>query len=336
MRVSSAERWTPSRRWWAELLESLRDARALSAVLGSHARVASRHELQRRRSRRSVVVELADGSRFMLKYDWRAERVAQEASRLAAANLLEAVDTPRLRGSTRHYLVQDFVTGEGLDALAKRSAGEARVGIFLRAAGVLAAIHGSRPAASAAPNLPEPFAPGPLAARVRRAWRKIEARGFPRWETQQGSVPPGWRRAFDEDMFARLVADLGAEGDRCVLGHGDFQPRHLLQSAEGRLFVVDWIAMSRVTPWVELAHLLRWLAPAERGAVTAAYLEAVQRRGLLREVSAARSTSLAASGLLYDHLIVAKQMVRKLGRACRPSHLRSFRTSLDALAEGAG
>ena len=94
--------------------------------------------------------------------------------------------------------------------------------------------------------------------------------------------------------------------------------------------------MSRVTPWVELAHLLRWLAPAERSAVTAAYLEAAQRRGLLREVSEARSASLAASALLYDHLIVAKQMVRKLGRASRPGHLRSFRTSLDALAEGAG
>ena len=120
-----------------------------------------------------------------------------------------------------------------------------------------------------------------------------------------------------------------------MLGHGDYQPRHLLRSPDDRLFVVDWIAMSLVSPWIELAHLLRWLAPAERDAVTAAYLEAVQGRGLLREVSAARSTALAASGLLYDHLIVAKQMVRKLGRACRPSHLRAFRASLDALAEGA-
>jgi hypothetical protein len=320
----------------ASLLEALREARALKRVLGPEARIESRRDLQRRRSRRSVAVELVDGSRFMVKYDWRAERVAQEAARLGAANLLEGIDTPRLRGSTRHYLVQEFVEGEGLDALASRCAGEARVSLLVRVARVLAAIHGSRLAASAALTLPEPCAPERLSARVRRAWREIETRGFPRWEAQQGSVPPAWRRAVGEDLLARLVSDLGATGDGCVLGHGDFQLRHLLQSADGRLFVVDWIAMSRVTPWVELAHLLRWLQPAERSAVTAAYLEAAQRRGLLRELSQARSASLAESALLYDHLIVAKQMVRKLARACRPGHLRSFRTSLDALAEGPG
>jgi len=317
------------------LLAELRDTRALRAILGRETRVESRRDLQRRRNRRSVAVELADGSCFVVKYDWRAERVAQETSRLGAANLLEGIDTPRLRGSTRHHLVQDFVPGEGLDALAKRAAGEARVALFLRAARVLAAIHGSRRAALGALKLPEPCAPGRLAARVRRAWHEIEARGFARWETQQGSVPAGWRRAFGEERVDRLVADLGATGGGCVLGHGDYQLRHLLRSPDDRLFVVDWIAMSLVTPWIELAHLLRWLAPAERDAVTAAYLEAVQREGILREVSAARSASLAASGLLYDHLIVAKQMVRKLGRACRPGHLQAFRTSLDALAEDA-
>ena len=318
------------------MLESFREERALTRVLGPEVRVASRRELQRRRSRRSVAVELADGSRLVVKYDWRAERVAQEASRLGTANSLEGIDTPRLRGSTRHYLVQDFVEGDGLDALAKRAPGENRFELFLRAARVLAAIHGSRPAASAARTLSEPCAPGPLAARVRRAWREIQTRGFPRWEAQQGAVPPAWRSAVDESVLARLVSDLGAAGEGCVLGHGDFQPRHLLLCSDDRLFVVDWIAMSRVTPWVELAHLLRWLEPRERSAVTAAYLEAAQRRGLLREVSEARSASLAGSALLYDHLIVAKQMVRKLGRASRPGHLRSFRTSLDALAEGAG
>ena len=164
--------------------------------------------------------------------------------------------------------------------------------------------------------------------------REIETRGFPRWEAQQGSVPPAWRSAVNEGVLARLVSDLGAAGEGCVLGHGDFQPRHLLLRSDDRLFVVDWIAMSRVTPWVELAHLLRWLGPAERSAVTAAYLEAAQKRGLLREVSTARSAALAESALRYDHLIVAKQMVRKLGRAPQPGHLRSFRGSLDALAEG--
>jgi aminoglycoside phosphotransferase (APT) family kinase protein len=121
-----------------------------------------------------------------------------------------------------------------------------------------------------------------------------------------------------------------------VLGHGDFHPRHLVQTPDGRLFVVDWMGMSLVTPWTELAHLLPWLAPEERDAVTAAYLEAMQKHGLLREVSPARGASLAASGLVLHHLIAAKQMVRKLGRAPRPGHLRTFRASLDALAEGAG
>ncbi len=318
------------------MLAELRANRALRAILGREIRVASRRELQRRRNRHSVAVELVDGASFVLKYDWRAERVALETSRLGAANLLKGIDTPRLRGSTRHFLVQDYVPGEGLDALAKRAEGESRVALFLRAARVLAAIHGSRHVALGALRLSQPCAPADVDARVRRAWREIEVNGFAGWEAQQGSVPAAWRRAFGEERIARLVSDLGATGDGCVLGHGDYQPRHLVRTPDDRLFVVDWIAMSLVTPWIELAHLLRWLAPGARDAVTAAYLEAVQRQGLLRGVSSARSASLAASGLLYDHLIVAKQMVRKLGGACRPAHLRTFRASLDALAETAG
>jgi hypothetical protein len=302
-------------------------------VLGTKARVASRRELQRRRSRRSVAVELSDGACFVVKYDDRAERVAQEAARLAAANRLEEIDTPRLRGATRHFLVQDFIAGEGLDALARRSEGDARLRLFERAAAVLAAIHGSGRAA-AAEGLPEPCAPERLAERVRRAWREIETRGFPCWEAQQGKLPAGWRRAFSEPAAGRLVSDLAASGEACVLGHGDFQARHLLRTPDDRLFVVDWIAMAWLCPWVELAHLLRWLPPAERSPVTAAYLEAAQKRGLLRGVSAARSQALAESALRYDHLIVAKQMVRKLARAPQPGHLRAFRSSLDALAEG--
>jgi hypothetical protein len=313
---------------WSEL-------RALKTVLGTTASVASRRELQRRRSRRSIAVELSDGACFVVKYDDRAARVAQEVSRLTVANRLEEIDTPRLRGATRHYLVQDFVSGEGLDALAKRLRGEDRRRLFERAAAVLAAIHGSRPAAASL-DLSEPCAPARLAERVRRAWREIETRGFPRWEDHQGRLPASWRRAFDERAGSRLVSDLAAAGEACVLGHGDFQARHLIQTSDDRLFVVDWIAMAWLCPWVELAHLLRWLAPEERGAVTAAYLEAAQKRGLLREVSPARSAALAESALRYDHLIVARQMVRKLARTPQPGHLRSFRSSLDALAESAG
>jgi hypothetical protein len=311
------------------------ELRALKAVLGTQARVAARRELQRRRSRRSVAVELSDGARFVVKYDDRAERVAQEASRLATANRLDEIDTPRLHGATRHYLVQDFVAGEGLDALARRLRGEPRLRLFERAATVLAAIHGSR-AAAASLDLSEPCAPARLAERVWRAWREIETRGFPCWEDHQGPVPASWRRAFDEQAGSRLVSDLAATGEAaCVLGHGDFQARHLIQTPDDRLFVVDWIAMAWLCPWVELAHLLRWLTPAERSRVTAAYLEAAQKRGLLREVSGARSAALAESGLRYDHLIVAKQMVRKLASTPQPGHLRSFRSSLDALAESA-
>jgi aminoglycoside phosphotransferase (APT) family kinase protein len=316
------------------MLAELRDARAVKAILGRDARVASSRELQRRRNRRSVAVELADGSRVVVKYYWRAELVEEEALRLAAANALASIDTPRLRGRTRHHLVQDFVPGIGLDALANGSPPETRLAYFARAARVLAAIHGCKSAVLGGVPLAEPCAPARLDARMRRAWSEIEARGFPRWEAQQGSVPEVWRRAFDEQRIAKLVGELGSTGAACVLGHGDFQPRHLLFTPDDRLFVVDWIAMSRVTPWIELAHLLRWLAPAQHASVTETYLEAMQRQGLLRDVSPARGAALAASALLYDHLIVARHCVRRLAAPGQPGRAELFRACLDALAEG--
>ena len=318
------------------MLPELREARAVRAILGSQARVASRHELQRRRNRHSVAVELADGARFVVKYYWRAELVAQEAARLALANGLPTIDTPRLRGCTRHHLLQDCVPGEGLDAIAKRAPREERLVLFARAACVLAAIHGSKRSVTGAVRLAEPCAPAHLATRMRRAWNEIEVRGFARWEVQQGSVPERWRRAFDEQRIAKLVGELGSTGDACVLGHGDFQSRHLILTPDGRLFVVDWTGMALVTPWIEIAHLLRWLLPAQHAVVTTAYLEAMQRQGLLRDVSPAHGASLAASALLYERLIVAKHRVRKLSGPCQPGHIAAFRSSLDALVEGGG
>ena len=316
------------------MFTELRDARAVRVILGRKARIASRRMLQQRRNRRSVAVELADGSRFVVKYYWRAALVAQEAARLAVANAFPAVDTPRLRGSTRHHLLQDLVPGEEFDAIAKRLSREDRLPLFTRAAGVLAAIHGSKRPTVAGLRLAEPCAPAHLAARMRRAWNEIEANGFCRWEAQQGSVPERWRRAFGELRIERLVRELASTGDACVLGHGDFHPRHLLVTPDDRLFVVDWIAMSLVTPWIELAHLLlRRLPLAQYDAVTAAYLEAMQRQGLLRDVSLVQGATLAASALLYDHLIVAKHGVRKLAGPGQPGQVAAFRASLDALAE---
>ncbi len=315
------------------MLAELREARAVRAVLGSKARVVSQRELQRRRNRRTVDALLADGARVVVKYYWRAELVAQEAVRLRAANTLASVDTPRLLGHTRHHLLQDCVAGEGLDVYAKRTPREARLALFLRAAGVLATIHASRRALPAGLQLLEECAPERLAAQMRRAWSAIETHGFAHWQTQQGSVPERWRRAFGEQRIARLVRDLAATGDACVLGHGDFHPRHLVRTADDRLFVVDWIAMSLVTPWVELAHLLRWLPIPQHANVTAAYLEAMQREELLTNVTPARAASLCVSALHYDRLIVAKHRVRKLAGTDEPEHAATFRASLDALAE---
>jgi hypothetical protein len=318
------------------VLAELRDARALKAILGSRARILSRRELQRRRNRRSLALELAGGTTVVLKYYWRPALAEEEAARLAVANGFAAVSTPRLRGATRHHLVQDFVPGEGLDVLAKGMPGESRVRLFARAARVLAAIHATPRAAVGSLALGEPYAPALLEARLRRAWQAVETRGFACWEAKLGSVPASWRRACDEARIRTLAGELGATREDCVVGHGDYQPRHVVRTPDDRLFVVDWIAMSFVSPWVELAHLLRWLPPADREIVIAAYLEDVQRQGRLREVSLARARSLARSALLCDHLVVAKHMVRKLAGAGQPGHVRAFRASLEALAEAAG
>jgi hypothetical protein len=315
------------------VLAELRDAAAVRTLLGRQARVVSRRELQRRRNRRTVAAVLADGAQIVVKYYWRGELVEQEAVRLQAANAFESVDTPRLLGRTRHHLVQEFVAGEALDVFAKRTPREARLVLFTRAARVLATIHACKREALACVRLSEEYAPEGLAAQMRRAWREIESRGFARWEAQQGSVPERWRRAFGEARIERLVRELAASGDACVLGHGDFQPRHLVLTADDRLYVVDWIAMSLVSPWVELAHLLRWLPLAQHASVTDAYLEVMQRRALLADVSPARAASLCASALDYDRLMVAKHRVRKLAGVDPSEPAAGFRASLDALAE---
>jgi hypothetical protein len=109
-----------------------------------------------------------------------------------------------------------------------------------------------------------------------------------------------------------------------------------VRTADDRIFVIDWIAMSLVTPWIELAHLLRWLPSAQHASVAADYLEAMQRQHLLPSVSPARAASLCASALHYDRLMVAKHRVRKLARSGPPGHAETFRSMLDALAENAG
>jgi hypothetical protein len=315
------------------VLEAWREARAVRSLLGAGARVAARRELQRRRSRYSAVLDLADGARCVLKFYRRAPRAAHEALRLGAANALPEVATPRLRGCARHVLIQDFVPGEPLDRLAKRTAGAARAELLARAAVVLAAIHGTKRTARGLPELSESCAPRRLAARLRGAWALVEGVGFARWRALHGELPSHWRGALDAASLDRLAGALGATGEGCVIGHGDYHPRHLVRTAEDQLFVIDWSAMSLVAPWLELAHLLRWLGPEERAGVTSRYLDAAQRRGVLRTLAAARAQELAASALAVDHLLVAKQMVRKLASDPEPGAVAAFRASLDALAE---
>ena len=285
----------------SELLAELRDARAVRAILGREARVASRRELQRRRNRRSVAVELADGSRFVVKYYWRAELVAQEAARLAAANRLAAIDTPRLRGCTRHHLVQDFVPGEGLDALAKRTPREARARA-LRARGARArrdprqqARRAGRPAARRALRARTPRrAHAPRLARDRGA--RLRALGGAAGKRARG-LAPGLRRAADREARRAISASTG---DACVLGHGDFQPRHLLLTPDDRLFVVDWIAMSLVDP------LDRARAPA-----------ALARARAARRRDGGLSRSRAAAGPAAGRVARARRLARRERAALR-------------------
>jgi aminoglycoside phosphotransferase (APT) family kinase protein len=314
------------------VLASWTEARAVKTVLGA-VRIASRRELQRRRNRYTVVLELGEGSRCVLKWLRDAEAVQAEAVRLAAANALGAIETPRLLGVNRHCLVQEFVAGDSLDALARSATPIERARLVARGARVLAAIHAAKLPASSPLALAESAAPARLLPRLREAWASVRSAGFARWQALHGELPEAWRGCLDDARLEELARELAASGKACVLGHGDFHPRHLLLTPEGTLCVVDWSAMALVSPWLELGQLLRWSGGPRREIVIEAYREEAEARGVVRGISAARARELANGALTVARLLVAKQMVRKLGAGPKPAHLEIFRANLDGLAE---
>jgi hypothetical protein len=314
------------------VLAERREAHALRKMLGRDVRVVSRSELQERRNRRTWILDLADGSRVVLKWYRRPGIAPDEAQRLAAANGLEGILTPRLLGGSRHHLVQECLAGEPLDRLARHSTPAGRVTITARAAGVLAAIHAAKLVALRTLLVAETCTPRALAEQLERARRLVAGPGLERWQALMGPVPAAWRAGLEAARFSGLGAALGASGESCVLGHGDFHLRHVLRTPDDRLGVVDWSGLSLVSPWLELAQLLRWHSPEGRAEVTQAYLVAAHSHGLLRGTVLADARSLAERALVATQLLLARRMVRKLRPGARASHLDSFRASLDALA----
>jgi aminoglycoside phosphotransferase (APT) family kinase protein len=316
------------------MISSWQDRRAIRAILGRDARSESVEDLQRRRNRRTLAFDLEEGAgRYVLKFYRRRALVETESRSLEFINGVKQVRTPRYCGRARRHFIQEFIEGTYLDELSREEPYERFKARCFEAIRVLAGIHTVGSADCDVDWLRNTFAPDLLRARLERARARLEGVGFPRYAELSGKRCDAWSPAISESRIAELTRDLQATQDACVLGHGDFQPRHMIFTATGDIYVVDWVNLSLVTPWYELAHLVRWFRREDHAELVAAYHEEMRRRGRLLELSEACVARLARSALAYERICIAKDLVRKLQTRAGAVHLAAFQSNMDALAE---
>ncbi|TDD79912.1 phosphotransferase [Actinomadura rubrisoli] len=64
-----------------------------------------------------------------------------------------------------------------------------------------------------------------------------------------------------ERRWEAVAADVSSIAGNALL-HTDLNPRNLLITSEGRVYVVDWAFASRGAPWVEAGQVVPWLIRA--------------------------------------------------------------------------
>ena len=241
------------------------------------------------------------------------ERVAQEASR-RGGQLLEGIDTPPPARLNRHDLVE-FRRG-GLDALAKRSTERsARIVPRRRACSRRSTTSRGRPQlqlSGACAHGSSPRGAG---------WTEIEARTVPALGGAAESAPTG--AAPSEGVWPCRA--IGRQGG-CVPGNATPAGNMLLRPT-----IVSSGGLARVP--VILGELATAARIGHSGATPSRRLLKPRSGAAAREGrrSAARRWQRASS-MITDR----RQAEAARGVAHPAGPLRSFRTSLDALAEGAG
>ena len=201
---------------------------------------------------------------------------------------------------------------------------------------MLARIHAARDAVATRMRLRAPFERSLLAARLRRTLARIHRVGFPLFAAHAGPLPPAWSAFAWESLAERIVEDLHTTPDAAVLGHGDFCAANLVREPSGGLVVIDWDQLSLATPWRDLGRLLRGVPAPRRAELTARYLGAAQRCGLLPEVREPRALELVESGVLYDCLAVARIAAGSLRARRDPRDVDEFREVIDRVVERKG
>jgi aminoglycoside phosphotransferase (APT) family kinase protein len=316
-------------------------SRVLQHILGKPAQITAVRHHQHPGTGVIDIITTSDGVYVLKTYTQERVESRGSAARLAQIEIrnMELIRSatsfakPHYYGSYQNSYLQDFVSGTLLVRRLGEVAPAERERYQNQSIDTLVAVHTAVGEVSDRRRMRRNFTAASLERMLGKAIARIVEIGIPAYRDKGNTVPKEWVRTLADFPIGRMVSDL-AVTDEYVLGHGDFKGDNLIVGDDGRLWVIDWLGMSKARPWYDLAYLLVDVPLAHKWPFVGRYVELMQQRGYLKGQNQAMTKQLFTSGMIYQELVRARSnalFVRERPDSHHAQQLHAALTSLSGL-----
>ncbi|MCK5459855.1 phosphotransferase [Candidatus Parcubacteria bacterium] len=272
--------------------------------------------------------------KYLLKSYNEQKYIDRETKNLKNINDITIFNKPKYFGKYKNFYIQEYIKGDLFQNLIKKSPNKNLEKYYLSAVENLTIIHTSSNYVKDKRKLNRVFFPAGLKKRLDIAFNLIQSFGFIFYKEAVGEINEKWIKAIKKIKIEKLINDLKIEKSDYFLGHGDYKPNNIIFTKDKKIFIIDWLGMSKAQPWYDLAYLLALLDLNKRFQFFEIYFNIMREKGYLLKMSKVKAKRLFKSGIIFQEIIRAKSnahLIKKGKTQKELCHIKEFKNALDGL-----
>jgi len=309
------------------------DELIIKYILGSKVKVEKLHPLKHHGGGSIKIFTLKDDStRYLLKSYPEQKYIDKETKNLDNINSIKTFNKPQCFGSYKNFFIQEFIDGVLFKELVDKLPVEQLQNYYLSAVKNLAIIHSSKNYLRDKRKLSKIFEEKSMKKRLNIALATIQGVGLTSYIRVVGKSNTKWDKFLKKVNTSTLISDLSIRGDNYILGHGDYKPNNIIFTKE-KIFIIDWLGMSKAQPWYDLAYLLVHLHKADKFVYLEHYLQSMRENKNLLNVTIEDAKKLFRSGIIFQQIIRAKSNSNRINSHKDQHHISEFNDALDSLVQ---
>ena len=272
--------------------------------------------------------------KYLLKSYNEQKYIDRETKNLKNINDITIFNKPKYFGKYKNFYIQEYIEGDLfrnlLDSLPDKNLEK----YYLSAVKNLVIIHTASDYVKDKRKLNRMFFSAPLRKQLNNFFNKIQNVGFISYKDAVGEINEKWIQAMKKVKIEKLINDLKVEKSDYFLGHGDYKPNNIIFTKDKKIFVIDWLGMSKAQPWYDLAYLLALLDLNKRFQFFEIYFNTMREKGYLLKMTKIKAKKLFKSGIIFQEITRTKSnahLIEKGKTQKELHHIEEFKNALDGL-----